>query len=106
MEGVVRIAPRYDPRIVALVQELDDRRESMAETCRRVCAAAEVVGITRPSYVHLSRLIRELRELSEAERARRKVIRQAWGWAAGELMVGRVPDPAFVARRLDEAEHR
>jgi hypothetical protein len=56
-------APRYDPRLLKLARELDDRQQSMAETCRRVGARADDLGITRPSYVHLRRYIRAQREL-------------------------------------------
>ena len=103
---MVRIAPRYDPRILALAQELDDPGKPMAETCRRVCAAAEEIGITRPSYVHLSRLVREVRDAAEDVRARREAIRAVAGEVAGQLVAGRVPDPAWVARRVDETQRR
>ncbi len=57
-----RAAPRYDGRLVAALRRLDDRRVSIAETCRRVGALAEELGVPRPSYVHLRRLVVAERE--------------------------------------------
>lgn len=62
-------APRYDDEILGAIRELDDRRESIAEICRRVAAQAELSGLTRPSYVHVRRLVR-------AERLRQDEIRE------------------------------
>jgi hypothetical protein len=54
---MVASAPRYEERILVAIRELDDRREPIAEICRRVAARAELSGLTRPSYVHVRRLV-------------------------------------------------
>ena len=69
---VVPLAPRYDRLIRELADALDDDRESMAETCRRVAAVAEAAGLYRPSYVHLRRFLSEKRRREAAEQARRR----------------------------------
>jgi hypothetical protein len=73
---VVPIAPRYDPAIHELVAALDDPRQPMAETCRRVAAVAESSGLFRPSYAHLRRFIVEKRREEEAAYARRQELRR------------------------------
>ena len=103
---MVRSAPRYDPRIDALVIDLDDTRESMAEICRRVCAAAEHLGLTRPSLVHLRTLVRAERDRKEAERARREDLREIAEDVAFTLARGRLPDAYAVADRVEEAGRR
>ena len=57
-----RFAPRYDPRVVAAIRRLDDRRVSIAEVCRRLGDLADGLGVPRPSYVHLRRLVVAERE--------------------------------------------
>jgi hypothetical protein len=103
---VVRSAPRYHPRIDALVVELDDDGESMAEICRRVSAAAEQLGLTRPSLVHLRTLVRDERDRKEAERARREDLREIAEDVVFTLARGRMPDAYAVADRVDEAGRR
>jgi hypothetical protein len=103
---VVRSAPRYDPRIDALVVELDDPGQSMAEICRRVCAAAEDLGLTRPSLVHLRTLVRADRDRKEAERARREDLRNIAEDVALMLARGRLPDVYVVADRIEDAGRR
>jgi hypothetical protein len=61
-------APRYDPRIIEAVRRLDDERLPMAETCRRVGDAAVELGLPRPSYVHLRRIVKADREIRRARR--------------------------------------
>ncbi len=58
---MTRLAPRYDVRVVERLFEIDDRSVPMAETCRRLGAFAESLGLIRPSYVHVRRLIVEYR---------------------------------------------
>jgi hypothetical protein len=65
---MVPLAPRYDPRIVRALRRLDDPQEPIAETCRRVGELAVRLGLTRPSYVHVRRLVL-------AERQRRRIVR-------------------------------
>jgi hypothetical protein len=100
---VVEIAPRYDGRIIEAVRALDDRGEPMAETARRVGAAAAELGLPKPSYVHLRRLIVAHRDEQDAERARRAEIRRILGDAYLDLYRGRVVDAYELADRIREA---
>jgi hypothetical protein len=102
---VVHSAPRYDPRIDALVVELDDPSESMAEICRRVSAAAQGLGLIRPSLVHLRTLVREERDRKEAERARREQRQLLVEEVASDVLAGRMPDPAALERRLRRSQY-
>jgi len=43
-------APRIDPRLVAALPHLDDERQPIAETNRRVGTLALAIGVPRPSY--------------------------------------------------------
>jgi hypothetical protein len=61
-------APRYDPRVHAAVRRLDDETVPIAETCRRVGEAAAALGLPRPSYVHLRRIVKADREIRRAQR--------------------------------------
>ena len=81
-------APRYDPRLLAALRTLDDERQPIAETCRRVGDAAERLGLTRPSYVHLRRIIK-------AERERRHALEEIKLDVLRDVLSGRAP-------RLDE----
>lgn len=63
--GMVPSAPRYQERLLSAIRRLDDDSLSVAEVCRRVGAYAESHGMTRPSYVHVRRII-----VSERARAR------------------------------------
>jgi hypothetical protein len=54
---MTKIAPRYPEALVALILGLDDERQPIAETSRRVGRAAERLGIQRPSYVHVRRIV-------------------------------------------------
>ncbi len=67
-----RFAPRYPVRIFTLIEQLDDERTSLAETARRVGAAAAAEGLIRPSPVHVRRLAGELRRLRAEDREVRK----------------------------------
>jgi hypothetical protein len=89
-------APRYSPRVLAAVRELDDRSLPMAETCRRVGVAAERLGLPRPSYVHLRRIILQ-------ERRRRDELRAIATDVARQTIAGRVVDPVRVIERLRDA---
>src|SRR5262245_16023363 len=61
-------APRYDQRLVDAITRFDDRRVPIAETCRRLADHAEALGLPRPSYVHLRRLIVEQRLCQDERR--------------------------------------
>ncbi|MGH3104223.1 MAG: hypothetical protein ACRDN6_09040 [Gaiellaceae bacterium] len=92
----VRSAPRYDGRILDALRALDDRNEPIAEISRRVGEAAERLGLVRPSYVHLRRLIKN-------ERARRDAVREVVDDVLDRSLLGLRVDAYEVADRLREA---
>ena len=94
------IAPRYARAILELADALDDPRVPMAETCRRVGAAAEALGLFRPSYSHLRRFLVAKREAEEAERARREARKRLAEQAIAGLVAGRVTGPLFQLGEL------
>ena len=89
-----------DPRIAVLVAELDSEGVPMAHTWRRVGAAAERLGLRRPSYQHVRRLVRIERRRRQLEAAGRAVL----GRAATTLAAGRVPSAVLVLERLRELQ--
>ena len=97
MRSAVR---REDERLRRLVDDLDRTDAPMAETWRRVAAAAADRGQLRPSYALVRRLVLARRE---RERARADV-RQVAVEAAGTLLVGRVPDVSRTLDRLYDAQ--
>lgn len=64
-------APRYDERLRTALVRLDDGRMPIAELHRRVGALADELGLTRPGYAHVRRIVRAERryreEMAEAE---------------------------------------
>jgi hypothetical protein len=92
-------APRYDPRLLAAVRRLDDEKESIAETCRRVGDVAVALGLARPSYVHLRRIVKADREL---RRARRQIA----GEVVSDLAAGLAPRLERAIEQGREAEAR
>jgi hypothetical protein len=88
-------APRYDPRLLRAIRRLDDESLSIAEVCRRVGAAAEKIGVPRPSYVHVRRIV-----LSERERAAE--LREIRNEALVGLVTRMAPDPVDLALRHQE----
>jgi hypothetical protein len=98
-ETVPRVAPRYDERLLRLARTLDDESQPMAETCRRVGAAAEKLGLARPSYVHLRRIL-------TAERARRRELRELRERVREDFARHRVVDLAEIALELRDIEDR
>ena len=92
-------APRYDRRIVEAIRRLDDADEPIAETCRRVGELAWQLGLPRPSYVHLRRLVR-------AERKRRAEVRAIVDDFASDILSARFVDPYEITGRLHEAAGR
>jgi hypothetical protein len=79
---VVATSPRIDPRLIAATYALDDGRRPYAETCRRVGAIAEQLGLPRPSYDTIRVLLR-------IDRADRAEIRRLLAPVVGDLAVGR-----------------
>jgi hypothetical protein len=60
---VLPFAPRISPRLVEELLHLDDRRVPIAEINRRVGAAAERLGVPRPSYQRVRELVHASRRL-------------------------------------------
>ena len=96
---MVPLAPRYKPQIYELVRKLDERSEPIAEVSRRVGATAVEIGLIRPSYSHLRRVIHSEREYSDAIRA---VIEDVAYRAVAGLRI----DAYQVADRVQEARDR
>lgn len=103
---MVPLAPRYDPRLIAAIFELDDPAEPIAETCRRVGTAAWDLGLVRPTYPHLWRLIRAKRDFEDAERERREALRAIAGDVATRVMLGRFVDAYEIEERVRKVESR
>lgn len=97
---MVPLAPRYDPLIVELVRSLDDRTEPIAETVRRVGEGAALLGLFKPSYSHLRRIVHRERNRADAARARREAVREVVLDVAARLAAGRFVDPAAVAEDI------
>jgi hypothetical protein len=100
---VVRIAPRYDERILDAVLALDDSGQPLAEISRRIAAHVEQLGITRPSYVHLRRLILAAREREDERRRRNKELLQIAADVYTDATLGKLVDAYEVAERVREA---
>jgi hypothetical protein len=56
-------APRIDSRLVAAIECLDDASVRIAETNRRVGEVAEALGLARPSYEQVRKIVHEIRHL-------------------------------------------
>jgi hypothetical protein len=59
---MARAAPRIDPRLLAAVIRVDDPKQPIAETVRRVGAVADALGLSRPSYEQLRVLVHKVRK--------------------------------------------
>jgi hypothetical protein len=99
----VHFAPRYDPRIFTALAVLDDRDVPMAEVNRRLGDACERLGIPRPSYVHVRRLLLVERERQDAERELREVRRQVLVELAQSAVTGHLPHPYEVEARISRS---
>jgi hypothetical protein len=60
---VPNIAPRISPKLLEAIVRLDKRTVPIAETCRRVGANAERLGLPRPSYERIRELVHDARRL-------------------------------------------
>ena len=89
-----------DPRLVALVVALDEAHAPAAETCRRVGAAAQEIGLLRPSYQHVRRIVRVERHRQELRAEARKVLSGPVSTAAAGL----APSVVLVLERLRELQ--
>ena len=93
------IAPN-DLRLVQLVAHFDRADQSAAETWRQVSLAAERVGLRRPSYQHVRRLVRVERRLQELREQQREV----WKDAATRSAAGLVPSVVWTLNRVRELQ--
>ena len=59
---VVQAAPRIDSRLVAALARTDKPGRPIAETHRRVGAAADRLGLPRPSYEQVRVIVHDLRD--------------------------------------------
>ena len=87
-----------DGRVADLVRLLDEDGTPFAATWREVAAGSERLGLSRPSYGHVRRLV-------HIERRRRELRRQAaaaLGEAGTKLFAGLVPHVPELADKLDE----
>ena len=66
----------------------------------RVGVVAERLGVPRPSYSHLRRVIREERALRAADRERREQLRKIAGDVIFDLLRGKFVHPYEVAERV------
>jgi hypothetical protein len=57
------IAPRISPRLLEALVRFDRRDVPIAETCRRIGAEAERLGLPRPSYERVRELVHESRRM-------------------------------------------
>ena len=89
-----------DPRLCALVAALDEEDKPAAETCRRVGAAAEELGLIRPSYGHVRRIVRIERRRQKLRREARNVLSGAVSTSAAGL----APSVVLVLERLRELQ--
>jgi hypothetical protein len=92
-------APRYDERLIAALLTLDDESQAIAETCRRLGDIANGLGLPRPSYVHVRRLVR-------AERDRRAELTAVSRDLVRDLAAGQAPRIGAVVERRREANLR
>src|SRR3712207_7423241 len=60
--GVVSLSPRTDVRLVAAIERLDRPDVPIAETWRRVGVLAEHMGLVRPSYEQVRRIVHDSRD--------------------------------------------
>ena len=97
---MVECAPRYDARILEAARALDDPREPIAETVRRVGRFAGELGLPKPSYVHLRRFIVDFRDEQDRERARRREIIGIVLDTYEDAMTSRRIDPWLIEERI------
>jgi hypothetical protein len=103
---MVRLAPRYDPRLLEALAALDDRAVPVAEVCRRLGRAADDLGLTRPSYVHVRRLVVALREWQDEQARKRAELRSLANEVATRYASGGWVNWYEVAARAAEIRDR
>jgi proteasome lid subunit RPN8/RPN11 len=57
------MSPRIRKELLEAIVRHDERTHPIAETCRRVGADAERLGLTRPSYQRVRELVHQSRRL-------------------------------------------
>ena len=88
------------PRLRELVAALDEDDAPVAATWRLVSETAANLGLPRPSYPHIRRLV-----LDERRRRRaRAEIRDLFKEAASSIAAGRVPGFDYTLGRLLDAQ--
>jgi hypothetical protein len=85
---------------------LDDGTTPIAETCRRVGELAWSLGLARPSYVHLRRIVHAERVRKDALRARREALRAIIDDVVEDVLRHRPIDAYEIAERLREVPPR
>jgi hypothetical protein len=71
---VVTLSPRIDDRLLRALPRLDDGKQPIAETARRIGRLADELGVTRPSYSRIRDHVLIERELRAFRRRRRERI--------------------------------
>ena len=90
-------APRLDSRLHRRLGRLDRPDVPIAQTYRELCAYAGALGLFRPSYEHVRRLVHALRRLRLARVNRRRETATLLLEVAYNLK----PPSALVDRALD-----
>ena len=88
------------PRLRELVAALDEDGAPIAATWRLVGETAAKLGLPRPSYPHVRRLVAAERRRQAARRELRAILKEA----AGTVAAGRVPGYDYTLGRLLDAQ--
>jgi hypothetical protein len=84
---VVTLAPRISRRLIEAVVRFDDRAQPIAETCRRVGAEADRLGLTRPSYQRIRVLVHESRRIRRRPSVADIVMNTPWHLRTSEDLI-------------------
>ncbi len=88
------------PRLRELVAALDEDEAPVAATWRLVSETAANMGLPRPSYPHIRRLVQAERRRRLARAELRDVVKEA----ASTIVAGRVPGFDYTLGRLLDAQ--
>lgn len=88
------------PRLRELVAALDEDDSPVAYTWRLVAESAAHVGLPRPSYPHVRRLVSDERRRRRARKEVRDVLKEA----ASSIAAGRAPGFDYTLGRLLDAQ--
>ena len=99
LEHALRELPLYPPRLRELVAAFDEEDEPAAATWRLVSETAANVGLPRPSYPHIRRLVIAERRRRRARAELRDILKEA----ANTIAAGRAPGFDYTLGRLLEA---